>query len=79
MSLWDIAKKAGSMALDATQQSVNEKRRRINRYREKFQSYSDKELLEKYRVGSFEEKMACKYIFKERGWGEDEADSDRDY
>lgn len=70
MGFWD---KLGEIAGESLKSSVDEmkkKRARIERYKERYDSYDDHSLIEKYKSSSGEEKIACGMLLKERGYGD---------
>lgn len=58
---------AGKIAWEGTQRKVAT----INRYKERFESLSDEELLRKLKssYSSQDERLACEMLLKERGYG----------
>lgn len=66
MSIWDGIKSVGGAVLGAMQ----EKQRKINELKERYDYLSDDQLIRKYKNSSGDVKIACAYLLRERGYGD---------
>ena len=64
MTFWDGVKKAGEMGY----QAVQEKRERIEHYKERYDRLDDKALYQKWKTSTGDAKLACVFLLKERGY-----------
>lgn len=63
------AAKVGMDVVQTTAENARAKMERIERYKARFESLDDRELIRKYKSTSGEQKMACAMLLKERGYG----------
>ncbi len=63
MSIWDGIAMVGK----AAHGTVQKKTKSIQKYRDQYASLSDKQLVEKFKNSSGDQKFACAALLKERG------------
>jgi hypothetical protein len=68
MGLFDTLKKAGNSTYDALQKNAEE----IQELKDRLDHYSDDQLFQELRYGSYQKKAACSLLLQERGYSREE-------
>ena len=70
MGFWDVCKSIGKAIVE----DLQERQERINRAKERYSTYDDKNLLRLYRIRNGEDKIAIGMVLRERGYGPQDED-----